>query len=218
MKSTILSLTVSVPKQIEWKEKSINSSMQKIPVEQLIISKTQVQGDVFGNAEVHGTEWSIVYIIAKTMGNAYFKKLGLPSEYSFGRIGENICVDEFDESQIFVGDLFQIGDVLLEATFTRMPCHKLNVTFERPDAQNAMIDLQRAGVYFRVLKPGTIKKSDSVIRIKQVENSMSIQDVFLLFSKKIPATAEHLQRLQDNPAFPEKFLKKLQTMVSAPSP
>jgi MOSC domain-containing protein YiiM len=217
MRSKILSLNVSIPEVHHWKDKSKNTSMNKKSVDRLIVSKDHIQGDVFGEPEFHGHEYSVVYIIGKTMGDLYFKQLGLQSTYRTGSVGENILVDEFDESQIYLGDIFKIGEVEVEAAFIRKPCQTLNVTFQNPAAMKSMIDIFRSGVYFRVKKAGVITVQDEVVRIFESVNSISMQDLYLLFTSQKTPTSEHLQVLKNNLAIPEKFLSKFEVMLAAQS-
>lgn len=217
MKSKILSLNVATPETHNWKNKTISSSMNKKSVPQLTVAKDHIQGDVFGDSEHHGREYSVVYMVSKTMGDLYYKQLGLSEAYRAGTVGENILVDEFDESQIYLGDVFKIGEVELEAAFIRKPCQTLNMTFQNALALKAMLDIQRSGVYFRVKKTGIITLQDDVVRITQGENSISMQELYLLFTSQKKATVEHLKVLENNPALPEKFLKKFKMLLDAPA-
>ena len=214
MKSKILSLTVSKPETLEWKEKTISSSMKKKSVNQLVVHKDHIEGDVFAEVGLHGNKDSILYIVAKTMGDQFFQKIGL-GPYQNGAIGENILVDEFDESQISVGDIFQIGEVKVQATFPRRPCSKVNFRFQNPDAMKAMLDLKRSGVYFKVIQPGVIRLTDDVVRLEKAEVPFSIQEAYVLFTKQRSPTQADYEKLLKNPAFPEKQLKKLSEMLSA---
>lgn len=213
MKSKILSLSISKPEALQWNNKTISSSMNKRSVDQLIVHEDRIEGDIFAETSIHGTADSILYIVSKTMGDQFFQKIGL-GEYQKGAIGENILVDEFDESQVNVGDIFQIGEVQVQATFPRRPCSKVNFRFQNPEAMKAMLDLQRSGVYFRVLKPGVIRKTDEVVLAKKTDAPFSIRELYILFTKQRPATQDDYDRLSKNSGLPAKQLKKLSEMLA----
>ncbi len=212
MKAKILSLSVSQPEVLHWNGQTMTTSMNKRKVPHLQVYEDHIEGDVFAHVGVHGVKDSILYIVSKTMGDQFFKKIDL-GEYQYGAIGENILVDEFDEAEVSVGDIFRIGEVEVQATFPRKPCSKVNFRFQNPNAMKAMLDLQRSGVYFRVLKPGMIRMDDEVIRIKKSEAPFSIRETYILFTNQRLPTQNDYERLSKNSAIPAKQLKKIADML-----
>lgn len=43
---------------------------------------------------------------------------------------ENLTIDHFDESKLYVGNIYKVGEVLLEVTKPRLPCIKLGIRFK----------------------------------------------------------------------------------------
>lgn len=209
MKSQILSLNVAHPREMSFAGKTIRSSMLKDPVPgPLQVSKTSIEGDSFANPKFHGTVDSVLYALGQAQALEIMRLLGRDS-YKPGELGENLTLDNFDEREISVGDVFQIGTVVAQATFPRIPCGKVNFRLSHPDGQRCMQESGRSGVYFRILEPGTIDRSDSVERIEKSAQTFLISEVYKLVVAKNELTPEQKDSVFRNGAFPVSFVDGL---------
>lgn len=84
-------------------------------------------------------------------------------------IGCNILVDKIDENDVFVGDIYQIGDVVVEVTQPRQPCFKIGAIFNK-EISRYIIKNHACGWYVRVLTDGIIDLVDSMVLKKRVSN------------------------------------------------
>ncbi|MDI4645706.1 MOSC domain-containing protein [Cohnella hashimotonis] len=75
----------------------------------------------------------------------------------FGAFGENFTIDEIDESQVCIGDVFKIGEVTLQISQPRVPCWKLAMKWGVDDLPAMVRDTGKTGFYFRVLSPGAVE-------------------------------------------------------------
>lgn len=208
MIARIFSLNVGAPAPIEYKGKTIQTSMHKRPVPgPLVVSPTSIQGDTFAQPELHGTPCSVLYAFGKTSAEAYLKLLGL-AEYEPGSLGENLTLDDFDETKISVGDVFQIGEVVAEATAPRIPCGKVNFRMQHPEGQKLLAQSGRSGVYFRILSPGKIRLGDEVKRMRQAEVPFTISETLRLVTTW-SWSPEDLARAKANGRFADRLMKKL---------
>lgn len=213
MKATILSLNTAHPRPMEFDGKKIMSSMLKDPVSgPLLVSKTKIDGDSFANPNFHGTNDSVIYALGVPQALEIMRRIGRET-YEPGALGENLTLDDFDETKISVGDKFKIGTVIAQATFPRIPCGKVNFRLYHPDGQKSMQQSGRSGVYFRVIEPGRIAKGDSVERIEQAAYTYLISDVY----KKVVTNSQWLEDeaklVKTNGAFPADFVKKLEAKI-----
>ncbi len=210
MIAKILSLNVAHPRTMEFEGKTIQSSMKKDPVTgPLIVSETNIEGDSFAHPNVHGTPDSVLYAFGLKQALNVMHRLGR-DEYPPGALGENLTLDDFDESQISVGDTFAIGEVLVQATFPRIPCKKVDVRMQHPRGKVELESSGHTGVYFRILKPGKIHSTDVVKRVEEMapERRFPIQDVLRMV---VSGEAFDIDRVLANGAFPQRFLAKLQS-------
>lgn len=76
--------------------------------------------------------------------------------------GENISTLGMTEANVHVGDIYRIGDVVLQVSQGRQPCWKLNARFGVPDMARRVQSSGRTGWYYRVLAPGEIRPGDNL--------------------------------------------------------
>lgn len=209
MESKILSLNVGRPAVMEWGGKTVTSSMNKTPISgPLIVSPTSVEGDSFHASHVHGTPDSVLYAFGMSSILEYLQRLGRKTHIP-GGLGENLTVEDLDEKEVLVGDVFAIGEVLAQATFPRIPCAKVNIRMQHPEGQKEMLDGGRSGVYFRILKPGRIHTTDNIQRVSKVQTpSISIHEVYRIYRKSMALQdVERLMKIADLPQFVHTWLK-----------
>ena len=208
MKSKILSFNIGDPRMMEWNGKSVKSSMHKLPVEgPLLVHQNYIESNSFASPQFHGTPYAVLYIYGMSSALKFAERLSLKN-YTPGATGETITVDHFDETQISVGDVFEIGEVVAQATFPRIPCGKVNFRMQHPEGQKAMQDCGLSGVYMRILTPGKIYKTDEVKRVERAKHQYLISDVYQHVVKKIDPTPAQLQTMVANGAFPQDKLDK----------
>lgn len=208
MTSKILSMNIGGPKKLEWKGRSILTSIQKSPVDgPLIVLSDQIENNIFADPKYHGTLDSVLYIYGMSSANKFAQRLGL-KEYTPGLTGETLTVDHFDETKISVGDVFQIGEVVAQASFPRVPCAKLIFCMQHDDGLKAMQDCGLSGVYFRILKPGKISKTDEVKRVEQAKHPFLIPEIYEIRVKNMKPTRKQYELMLANGAFPAKTVEK----------
>ena len=208
MEANILSLNTGLPQKMVWQGKEAFSSMEKTPTGgKLIVNQENIDGDRFAEVGVHGTPDSVVYAFGMDAAQLYMDAIE-GGDYLFGALGENLSLDFLNEDEVSVGDVFQVGDVKLQATFPRIPCAKVNIRMKHPRGQKALLDLGRSGVYFRVLQPGEIKQDDKFIRIKKADHFFSIGEVYKIHISRESWNKEHLDRARENGYFPEGLVEK----------
>lgn len=198
---------------MEWQGKSIVSSMHKLPVAgPLVVNKLTIDGDSFQQPKYHGKPHSVLYMLgvpsAEIFLNELFKK---NDKYVAGTVGENLTLSDFDETQISVGDVFRIGEVIAQATFPRIPCGKVNYRMQHPEGQKAMQRCGRSGVYFQILEPGKIYSTDVVERVSQSPHDFKISEAYKLIVSNAKWSDAQIQRAETNGCFPHDFVEKLKT-------
>lgn len=79
-----------------------------------------------------------------------------------GGVGENLTVDGWTERDLCVGDVHAVGTARLQLCQPRQPCFKFALRFGDKMLPKAMVRNGRAGWYYRVLQPGTIRAGDRI--------------------------------------------------------
>ena len=129
-------------------------------------------------------------------------------EWYYGMLGENLTVKDLDETNIYIGDIYKVGNALVQITQPREPCNTFVAKMGTTDILKQFITHGKPGTYVRVLKEGFVKAGDVFELVGRAQNSLSTSDFFnLLFAKE--KNQDHLNRVINNDALPEKKKAKL---------
>ena len=161
----VISVNVSLPREVSWKGKAVTTGIFKRPVADRIIVRTlNLDGDRQADLRVHGGPNKAVY--AYPSEHYPFWRRELPEmQLPWGMFGENLTIDGLLENEVNIGDCFRIGSVELIVTQPRMPCYKLNVRFGRKDIVKRFLRSGRSGFYLAVEREGEIGAGDSITRL-----------------------------------------------------
>jgi MOSC domain-containing protein YiiM len=113
------------------------------------------------------------------------------------------------EDKLCLGDIFRIGDALIECSHARQPCWKLNHHFGHPDVLKTVIKTTKSGSYFRVLEAGKISAGDTIIQQERIHPDWPLQRLFgLIIGGKHKGQGAELRKLSDMPALAETWRKR----------
>jgi MOSC domain-containing protein YiiM len=173
----LLSVNVSIPKEIVIGDKVVATGIFKTPVSGRVqVGTLGLQGDGQADLENHGGIYKAVYSYPAEH-YAYWTQELKRADFSFGQFGENLTVEGWTEDQVHIGDVFRIGSVLLEVTQPRVPCFKLAIKMNLPTFPKLFAKSGRIGFYQRVLSEGTLATGDVIERIKTDAQGMTVREV-----------------------------------------
>jgi MOSC domain-containing protein YiiM len=182
MTPKILSINVSLPKEIDFEGQKVTTGIFKEPVEGRIMLRTlNLDGDKQADLTVHGGPDKAVYAYP-IEHYEFWRKVYPDMEMPNGMFGENFTIEGLMEIDVNVGDIFRIGSSKVVATQPRMPCYKLGVKFGRMDVLKKFLASGRSGIYFKVLKEGEVGAGDLIVRIKNDTNRVGIGDIARLYA------------------------------------
>ena len=93
-----------------------------------------------------------------------------------GSIGENISTNEMDDKNVNIGDVYRMGNVVLQVSQPRRPCWKINQKFDNNRLVKFLTQAPITGWYYRVIEAGSVSFNDQVSLIDRHPNSVSIHD------------------------------------------
>ncbi|HYQ73443.1 MAG TPA: MOSC domain-containing protein, partial [Gammaproteobacteria bacterium] len=162
----LLSVNVSLPKQVLHNGKLITTGIYKEPVsDRVMVYALNIQGDGQADRKVHGGRDMAVYAYPFEHYKFWEETLGRPG-FAFGQFGENLTVEGLSEETVRIGDVFRVGDALLQVTQPRIPCYKLALRMgEGADFPKRFQDSGRLGFYLRVIEEGEIGAGDAIERV-----------------------------------------------------
>ena len=208
----IVSTNLAKPAFVTINGKQQRTGIFKKPTNQPIyLDKKEVKGDEISNRKVHGGEFKACYLFSADH-YTYWKNLYPKLDWHYGMLGENITVEGLDETQLYVGDVYKVGNALIQVTQPREPCTTFAAKMGSLDILEQFIAHGRPGTYTKVLKEGNVSVGDTFKLVEKAKNSISITDFFkLLFERE--KNQKHLQLIVNNEAIPEKKRKKLKRFL-----
>lgn len=174
----IVSTNIGERKVVDYKGKQVETGIFKYSVKEPIFLDTEdVKGDAICNRENHGGILQAVYGYSLKHYN-YFKELHPNLDFEMGIFGENLTIDNLDETKIHQGDTFKVGDAILEATVQRNPCYKLGIRFNDMKIVKQFWNTTFCGVYFKVLQTGFVKTGDILEKVKSFPQNPTIAELY----------------------------------------
>ena len=180
----IISTNIGERKEINWKGELITTGIFKYAVDKpIFLDIEDVKGDTICNRENHGGILQAIYGYSLKHYD-YFKKLHPNVDFENGIFGENLTMDDLEETEIHSGDTFKVGEAILEATVQRDPCIKLGVRFNDMKILKQFWNSTFCGVYFKVIQTGFVKAGDEFIQIKSCPENPTIADLYVAQRKE----------------------------------
>jgi len=174
----VISVNIAEPRTIEWQGRLVKTGIYKFPSKTSIyLGDENVKGDIVADRKVHGGKLQACYLLS-TKCYEHFKPLFPNLNWHYGMFGENLTIDNLDDRKIHVGNVYQIGDAIVEITKPRRPCYKLGVKFETQNILKYFIDFAQAGPYVRILKNGYVNSGDQLKLINEFPENVTIHEVF----------------------------------------
>lgn len=180
----VQSTNIATPKTIAWCNQDIKTGIYKTPTtKSIFLAKEGVQEDHIADKEVHGGIHKACYLFS-TDHYPYWKKLYANLEWNWGMFGENLTVNGMNELQIKVGDIYSIGNAIVQVTQPREPCFKFGVKFGSQHVLKQFIQHGFPGTYVKVLEEGSVTTHDKLKLENRLSESLSVAQLFELFFSK----------------------------------
>jgi len=177
----IISTNIAKPTTIEWQGQQVETGIYKYAVQNpIFLGFEDVANDHVIDRRYHGGSDKACYMYSSDHYPFWQNKYP-NQDWKWGMFGENLTVSGLNESEIRIGDRFQIGDAVVQVTQPRQPCFKLGVRFGNQSVVSDFWTLPFPGVYVRVLLAGEVKTGDEIIRIESNPESLSVSQVFSIF-------------------------------------
>jgi MOSC domain-containing protein YiiM len=92
-----------------------------------------------------------------------------------GAFGENLSASGLTEAHVAIGDVFRMGEALVEVSQGRQPCFRLNLRFAVPDMAYRVQTCGRTGWYYRVIEEGFVAAGDDLVLIDRPSPEWTIE-------------------------------------------
>ncbi|MED1783747.1 MOSC domain-containing protein [Brevibacillus fortis] len=173
MNIEILSINVGKPKQVQYQNKEVSTGIYKTPTTKaLYLSFLNLEGDGQADLVHHGGKEKAVCVYPYE--HYPFWEAELQRELAIGAFGENLTIRGLVETDVCIGDTFQLGEAVVQVSQPRQPCYKLSVRYGVPEMLIKVQETGYTGFYFRVLKEGLVSHTDGLTRLSSHPKSITV--------------------------------------------
>lgn len=177
MVGKLVSVNVGMPKNVEWRDKTVYTGIWKAPIEgPVMVRRLNVDGDGQGDLAGHGGEQRAV-MVYQSESYDFWKSYLRRDDLRAGHFGENFTVTGLADDDVCIGDRYRIGDAEFEVTQPRVTCFRVGLRLDEPDMPNLLVSQHRPGFYFRVITEGHVRAGDDIVRTRRGRHELSVAEV-----------------------------------------
>lgn len=178
----VISLNIGKKQEVDWRGKKVQTGIFKRPVDYpIFLGKEDVATDDVVERKYHGGVNKACYIYSADHYHYWSEKYP-EVDMTFGALGENITLSGLDETQINIGDIYQLGEAIVQVSQPRQPCFKLGIRFGSQKIVKDFFRSPYSGIYLRIIQEGEVKMGDEMTLKTTVPNGISVADVHSLFT------------------------------------
>ena len=180
----IISINVGLPRIVMSDGNPVSTGIFKDPVAGRVMLRTlNLDGDRQADLSVHGGPTKAVYAYP-CEHYEYWKREFPEMKLPWGVFGENFTTAGLFESELNIGDKFQVGSAIVMVTEPRLPCYKLGIKFGRTDIVKRFLASERTGFYFAVLREGDVGAADRIELIERTQGGVNINQIVQLYTRE----------------------------------
>lgn len=183
----LLSINVGLPRDIEWKGRTVHTGIWKDPVHgRCRVGRLNLEGDGQGDLAGHGGEQRAVFVY-QIESYRFWQQLLNRADFVYGHFGENFTVEGLADDDVCIGDRYRIGSALFEVTQPRVTCYRVGIRMNEPRMPALLTSSGRPGFYFRVLQEGEVGAGDEIVKVGEADERMTVAEInALLYSPNHP--------------------------------
>lgn len=189
-------------------DSDVLSAIVKEPVEERVhLGQLGFAGDEQADLKHHGGSEKAVCCYSYDHYPFWEKRLG--RTLSPSAFGENLTVEGATEVDVRIGDIYRVGEALVQVSQPRIPCHKVDRKFGQKGVTARMTETCFTGFYLRVLEAGGVQAGDRFALEDRNAHAPSVA-----FANQIryndPNNRRALELLLNTPAFAPAWLHGIQ--------
>jgi ferredoxin-NADP reductase len=173
----LLSVNVGLPRDIEWKGRTVHTAIWKDPVRRRCrVGRLNLEGDGQGDLTGHGGEQRAVFVYQIESYRHWQEQLRR-SDFVHGQFGENFTIEGLPDDAVCIGDRYQIGSALFEVTQPRVTCYRVGIRMNEPRMPALLTSSGRPGFYLRVLQEGEVGPGDEIVKVGEGKERMTVAEI-----------------------------------------
>lgn len=207
-KQVIVSLSKGTPKRKLYNGAEYSSGIWKEAADSLLVGSEQISGDQVANPQYHGGPDRVVCLYPFEHYAHWRQKLGV--ELPVSAFGENISATNMREDQVCIGDVFQIGEAILQISQGRYPCATINKRNEQNQLLKQIIETGYTGYFFRVLQEGRITADAAIEKLSSHPRQVTVAAIHHLYFHEASPNPETICEMLSVEELAAPWRKKLE--------
>ncbi|MBP6115446.1 MAG: 6-N-hydroxylaminopurine resistance protein [Neisseriaceae bacterium] len=140
---------------------------------------------------------------------AYWRQTlpAIAERFQASAFGENLSTEGMTEDNVFIGDVWQWGQTLIQVTQPRSPCYKLNDHFGVADLSVQMQASGRCGWLYRVVGAGKVDCAEGLRLVARTGAVSVAEAIYIAFGQ--PFAEARCQRLLSAPGLSASWTKTM---------
>jgi len=172
-KAKIHNLSVGMPKTLKYGNgKEMQSAIEKQAVGRVFLAKEGFHGDQVADLKHHGGPERAVCIYPAehyALWEQEFQKPLPPATF-----GENLTVSGMLEQDVYIGDVFRVGEAIIQVTQGRVPCQTIDRRLEMTPLMKRMVKTGFTGYLCRVIEEGEIQADSDIELVESHPEQISV--------------------------------------------
>lgn len=208
-------LSIGLPKKMKYgTDKEMDTGICKEAIEIAFLSKDGFRGDGVADLRHHGGLDRAVCVYPHEHYSLWEQEFNnvLPRS-SFG---ENITVTNMLEQDVHIGDIFRLGDAVIQITQGRIPCSTITKRTDMPLLLKRMVETGYTGYLCRVLEEGAVRKDSTITLVESHPKQVSIlfaNQVYYHMQKDIEAINKVLDVQELAHDWRERLTKRVEQLT-----
>ncbi|WP_423336945.1 MOSC domain-containing protein [Neobacillus sp. 19] len=165
--------SIGLPQKLMYgTNKEMDSGICKQTIEEALLTKEGFLGDGVADLQHHGGPDRAVCVYP------YEHYLLWENEFATtlpaSTFGENITVTNMLEKDVHVGDIFRLGEAVIQITQGRIPCSTISKRTNNPFLLKRMVQTGFTGYLCRVLEEGFVRYDSQITLLESHPKKVSI--------------------------------------------
>jgi MOSC domain-containing protein YiiM len=174
----VLSVNVGLPRDVTFGKRRMRTAILKDPVAGAIpLRRLGFEGDGQADPRYHGGPDKAAYLYPFEH-YAYWADVLSRTDLAPGAFGENLTAEGLLETDVRIGDVFEIGSARVRVTQPRTPCAKLGAKFGSMGFVRVFASARRPGFYLSVVEEGMVEAGDAIVRLSTDKDRPTVAEVF----------------------------------------
>lgn len=169
----LINFSIGLPKNMVYEnEKQLETAICKEAVAEAFLTKDGFVGDGVADLKHHGGPDRAVCVYPFEHYALWEKEFATSLPNS--TFGENITVTNMLEKDVCIGDIYRLGDAVIQITQGRVPCSTINKRVGLPLLMKKMVETGFTGYLCRVLQEGIVRSDSKITLIEKHPKAISV--------------------------------------------